>query len=172
MLDVAPQLEQSSSFPLAFLITFRTYGTWLHGDKRGSVDRFRNRYGAPRIPANEPWRQYKVALLTQPRVTLNRGQRKVTEVSIRETCKIRRWDLWAVNVRSNHTHLVVTGDRAPRKILNALKGNATRKMREAGHWLKAGTPWARGGSMKWLWIERELVAAVTYVEYDQGEPLQ
>jgi hypothetical protein len=29
--------------PLAYLITFRCYGTWLHGDSRGSVDRFHNR---------------------------------------------------------------------------------------------------------------------------------
>jgi hypothetical protein len=38
--------------PLAYLITFRAYGTWLHGDSRGSVDRFHNRYGAPLIRAN------------------------------------------------------------------------------------------------------------------------
>jgi hypothetical protein len=38
--------------PLAYLITFRAYGTWLHGDSRGSVDRFHNRYGVPLIPAN------------------------------------------------------------------------------------------------------------------------
>jgi hypothetical protein len=36
-------------FPLAYLITFRTYGTWLHGDERGSVDRQHNVYGTPRL---------------------------------------------------------------------------------------------------------------------------
>jgi hypothetical protein len=36
--------------PLAYLITFRSYGTWLHGDPRGSVDRFHNVYGKPRLP--------------------------------------------------------------------------------------------------------------------------
>jgi len=25
--------------PLAYFISFRSYGTWLHGDKRGSIDR-------------------------------------------------------------------------------------------------------------------------------------
>ena len=29
--------------PLAYFISFRIYGTWLRGDKRGSVDRFQNR---------------------------------------------------------------------------------------------------------------------------------
>lgn len=31
--------------PLAYLITFRTYGTWLHGDERGSVDKNHNKFG-------------------------------------------------------------------------------------------------------------------------------
>ena len=40
---------------LAYLISFRTYGTWLHGDKRGSVDRFHNRYCSPYLPPNKKW---------------------------------------------------------------------------------------------------------------------
>jgi hypothetical protein len=31
---------------LAWLLTETTYGTWLHGDARGSVDRIRNQPGA------------------------------------------------------------------------------------------------------------------------------
>ncbi len=39
-----------SQWPLAYLITFRTYGTWLHGDERYSIDRHgKNIYGAPCI---------------------------------------------------------------------------------------------------------------------------
>ena len=30
---------QDRSTPLAYLITIRSYGTWLHGDERGSMDR-------------------------------------------------------------------------------------------------------------------------------------
>jgi hypothetical protein len=29
-----------TDLPLGYLITFRCYGSWLHGDKRGSIDRF------------------------------------------------------------------------------------------------------------------------------------
>jgi hypothetical protein len=39
-----------TDIPLAHLITFRSYGTWLHGDKRGSVDRFHNQYKSPYLP--------------------------------------------------------------------------------------------------------------------------
>jgi len=31
---------RTEDIPLAYLISFRAYGTWLHGDRRGSVDRF------------------------------------------------------------------------------------------------------------------------------------
>ncbi len=33
--------------PLAYFITFRTYGTWLPGDERGTVDVDNNAYGSP-----------------------------------------------------------------------------------------------------------------------------
>ena len=42
--------------PAGHFLTFRTYGTWLHGDARGSVDRFHN------VPG-EPLREYRPALL-------------------------------------------------------------------------------------------------------------
>jgi hypothetical protein len=41
-----------TDMPLAYLITFRSYGTWLHGDQRGSIDRFHNRYKSPYIEPN------------------------------------------------------------------------------------------------------------------------
>ena len=42
-----------NQFPLAYLITIRTYGTWLHGDERQTVDRHgKNVFGTERIEAN------------------------------------------------------------------------------------------------------------------------
>jgi hypothetical protein len=35
---------------LAYFITFHTYGTWLHGTERGSVDRAHNTLGTPLLP--------------------------------------------------------------------------------------------------------------------------
>ena len=44
---------QDRSTPLAYLITIRSYGTWLHGDERGSMDRREyNQYGDPAIAAS------------------------------------------------------------------------------------------------------------------------
>ena len=160
------------AIPLAYHITFRCYGTWLHGDPRGSVDRFHNRYGTPLIPPNTQWRQYNERSLKHPPVTLQAQRRAAVKEGIRETCKIRQWRLWALNVRTNHVHSVVSANCDPEIVLIALKANATRKMREAGCWNSSKTPWAKRGSKKRLWTEEQLYGAIAYVEYEQGPPLE
>lgn len=162
---------RTEDIPLAYLISFRSYGTWLHGDKRGSVDRFHRRYGTPCIPPNEPWRKYNLASLKQPPVQLDRQRREAIEKAIRETCKIRGWSLLAVNARTNHIHSVVSANCKPDPVLIALKANATREMREAGCWNSVRTPWVKRGSKKYLWDEAAVSNAVAYVLYEQGEPL-
>jgi len=155
--------------PLAYLITFRSYGTWLHGDKRGSVDRHHNRYGAPVIPPNQNWLEHnKRSLMSKP-VKLNERQRTVVTTSIKETCEIRGWRLHVTNVRTNHAHSVVTAACGPSRILNALKANATRTLKEAGLWRLPGSPWAERGSKRYLWTEAHVQKAIDYVEFDQGD---
>lgn len=156
--------------PLAYFITFRSYGTWLHG-RRGSVDRFHNTYGTPRLPPNEKRLQYNLGRLSQRPATLSVRARAAVDSAIRETCEIRKWGLWAFNIRTNHVHTVISANCQPESVLSALKANATRKMREQGCWRSEGSPWARGGSKRYLWNEKELLDAIAYVLYDQGEPL-
>ena len=45
-------------------------------------------------------------------------------------------------------------------------------MREAGCWSGDLSPWARGGSKKYLWTEEELANAIAYVVEDQGDLLK
>ncbi len=160
-----------SHAPLAYLITFRTYGTWLHGDERGSVDRTHNRYGDSLIPRNERWLKHNRQSMSRSPVRLNAQKREAVEQGIRETCSVRKWTLWTLNVRSNHVHAVVTAFCHSNQVMNAFKANATRKLREAGLCRVNEKPWVRGGSKKYLWTERELHNAIAYVMYDQGEPL-
>jgi hypothetical protein len=91
-----------TDIPLAHLITFRSYGTWLHGDERGSVDRSHNRYKAEYASANERRRQHNQSTLKGEAVILNANQRSSVESAIRETCNCRNWLLRAINVRTNH----------------------------------------------------------------------
>jgi RNA:NAD 2'-phosphotransferase (TPT1/KptA family) len=121
--------------------TFRSYGTWLHGDERSSVDRHHNVYGSPRITHNPNWKNYNETLLKRPPLTLNADQRKSVEKAIHETCDKRRWELFAFNIRTNHVH-VVADIRAkdPKLALGALKANAPRQMREDRVWDHEDTP--------------------------------
>lgn len=162
--------DSNEPFPLGYLITFRSYGTWLHG-RSGSVDRFHNVYGTPRLPGNHKRKLYNQRLLKQSPVTLSARKRAAVSLAVRETCQIRKWELWAHNVRSNHVHAVISAGCRPEIVLNALKTNATRKMRESGCWFSERGPWARGGSRRYLWTRKALSAAVDYVLYDQGELL-
>jgi REP element-mobilizing transposase RayT len=155
--------------PLGYLITFRTYGTWLHGDKRGSVDRHNNRYGAPRIPPNQNWLQHNKRSLKNKPVKLSKMERTVVTTSIRETCEIRGWRLHVTNVRTNHAHSVVTAACGPSRILNALKANATRELRAEGYWQRSDSPWADSGSKRYLWTEVHVQKAIDYVEFGQGD---
>ena len=81
--------KSDGRIPLAYFITFRTYGTWLHGDERGSVDLSHNVYGTPMLPANKPRKSYERSLLAC-RPVLGLRQRAAVEKGIRETCKIRK----------------------------------------------------------------------------------
>jgi hypothetical protein len=80
-----------NDFPLAYLISFRTYGTWLHGDERGSVSRTQNVYGTPKIGPNKARRAAERKLLKHAPVNLDARQRPVVEEAIREVCKHRNY---------------------------------------------------------------------------------
>jgi hypothetical protein len=105
---------QTRTEPLAFLITFRTYGTWLHGDARGSIDRRHyHRYGTPAMPANKTVLDEEERTLKHSPVVLNRLQRSATKAAIEEVCAYRGYALYAINVRTNHVHSVVTAFCTP-----------------------------------------------------------
>jgi REP element-mobilizing transposase RayT len=157
--------------PLAYFISFRSYGTWLHGDKRGSIDRFHNCYGAPRLRTNKTWQRHNRKQLKAKPFILAARERGSVEAAIRLTCSIRKWHLQAVNVRTNHVHTVVTANRQPALVLNAFKANATRQLREDKLWPHPFSPWADKGSKIRLWNERSVANAIDYVLNGQGNDL-
>ena len=161
-----------TDIPLAYLITFRCYGTWLHGDERGSVNRFRNQYKTSRLPANEQWLKINQNRMKSEAVTLNAEQRKIVEQAIRKTCEIRQWHLRAISVRTNHIHIVVSiGLKKPEAALNSFKANATRLLRENNFWNSEKSPWADKGSKRYLWNEKSVFQAIDYVINGQGGDL-
>lgn len=161
-----------TDIPLAYLITFRCYGTWLHGDERGSIDRFHNQYQSPYIMPNSNWQKYNENQLKGEVVNLNAQQRQAVEEAIREVCNYRKWLLRAINVRTNHVHTVVSiGEANSKRALNDFKSYSTRKMRENKCWDSENSPWADKGSRRRLWNEKSIELAVDYVINGQGDDL-
>jgi REP element-mobilizing transposase RayT len=160
-----------NEFPLAYLITFRTYGTWLRGDERGSMDREHNRDGTPRIAPDPTLEQADAARLQHSALTLDTSQRQVVEQAIREVCLYRRYVLRAVSVRTNHAHTVVSAACDPEPVMDAFKSYSTRALRGAGLLPVSVKPWVRHGSTRYLWKERHVEKAVDYVLYGQGDEL-
>ena len=158
--------------PLAYFITFRTHGTWLHGDERGSVNRHHNKYGTSIIWHEPKWLETNKSRLVGEPVILNARQRACVRKAIKETCRIRGWTLLAINIRTNHVHVVIAAPaKGPGIVLNAVKANSTRLMRERKCWLNDGSPWVDKGSTRYLWNEKSVNLACNYVEFGQGEYL-
>jgi len=159
----------SNEFPLAYFITFRTYGTWLHGDSRGSIDRQNNTYGRPLLKPDNSREQRESRLLAHAPVMLTPAQRKAVERDLREVCQARGYVLLAVNVRTNHVHVVTSAACKPEPLLNAFKSYSTRKLRELGLISEGTKPWVRHGSTRYLWKEPQVEQAISYVLYGQGD---
>jgi REP element-mobilizing transposase RayT len=158
--------------PLAYFISFRSYGTWLHGDDSGSIDRHNNKYGTPKIPANPHWHSISEARLRHKPFTLDAGSRGSVYRAIKETCEKRNWQLLAINIRTNHVHTVVANSGIKSEtILIAFKANSTRHLREDGRWVYEHSPWAEKGSRRRLWNKQSISNAVKYVVNGQGDDL-
>ena len=161
-----------TDIPIAYLISFRCYGTWLHGDERGSINRFNNVYRSPYMESNRGWENYNAAKLKGEPVRLNADQRNVVEGAVREVCNYKQWLLHAISIRTNHGHTVVsTGDASSKAALNAFKAYATRHLRDKRLWTFSHSPWADKGSRRLIWNEESLLRAIDYVVNGQGGPL-
>jgi len=156
--------------PLAYLLTFTTYGTWLHGDERGSVNRRargRSKPIAPDAILNDHMRDK----LKHPALKLSGPMRKDVREALTGYCDFKQWPLQALHVRTSHVHLVVSAVADSARMLNGLKARATRMLREAGL-LQADRPiWTERGNIGLLFTRQAVTEAIDYVMHQQGEAL-
>ena len=77
----------TSGYPLAYLFTFRSYGTWLPGDKRGTITKYVNKLGELYLPENKDWEAESRSLLLSKPFEIDSKRRGVIQGSIRESCR-------------------------------------------------------------------------------------
>ena len=92
--------------------------------------------------------------------------RSLVDETIRRHCDVRGWQLHALNVRTNHVHVVVTATSyRPETVRDQFKAWCSRRLREAGS--ERTNFWTEGGSCRWINQEDEMEPAVLYVSEAQ-----
>jgi len=155
-----------SDKPLAYHITFGTYGTRLHGDPRGTVDRLHNKHGDPIIGQNNDWLAIESANLTGKPVVFDQPVRVGIEQVINSVCERGGWECHAGACQSNHVHVLLTSSddsKLTRRLLKrwlseCLNDEYGSESSESGRW------WAKGGSIKWVWDEIYFANVKRYIK--------
>jgi REP element-mobilizing transposase RayT len=150
--------------PLAFHITFGTYGTRLHGDPRGTVDRGMNKPGDPIIGEDPGWWSLENNRLNFLPVLLNDEQMGFVEQVVPSICDRGKWKLHTCAGGPNHVHAILATSsegQAVRKWFKRWLGEAL-----SARWpLQSGaTWWSEGGSVKWIWTHEYFESAYKYVD--------
>jgi hypothetical protein len=175
--------EPTMPDPLAYYLTWPTYGTWLPGDERGWVKR-----GRGLQPPDSVRKLEAEARMTEDACRLDEEQRAVVEKTIVEHCQLRGWELYAKNCRSNHVHVVVAANIKPEAVRSQLKAWCTRKLKELER-QRRGIPtrsasegrtprdddvrenwWAERGSRRYINDADGLDAVIQYVRDGQDDP--
>jgi REP element-mobilizing transposase RayT len=109
--------------------------------------------------------------MQNPPFLIGRHERPIVEAAISELCEHRTWELMAMNVRTNHVHVVLAAGAAPERVMGDLKAYSTRAMRRAGLVAAQQKVWARHGSTRWVWDSDQVDRCVTYTLDAQGDDL-
>ena len=151
-----------------YLLTFGTYGSRLHGDIRGTVDRMHNGRGEPHL-ARDDWRRaYETRLMRGAPFQITPAQRAALDVAFREVAVFREWTTLAGNIRNEHVHLVVAGEASGGAMMGTFKAYGTRRLRDLGLISADELVWAKRGSARALRSDESVAVAIDYVANRQG----
>ena len=157
--------------PLAYFITFHTYGSWLHGAVSGSVDDEHNRPGTPFLRPDPERFAASRERMTQEPYLLDESRRRIVCDAIVAECRFRGWFLHALHVRSNHVHMVVTAARVPEFVMRSCKANASKCLNRTGFEDPERKRWTTHGSTKYLWSADAIAEKAEYTLNGQGAPM-
>lgn len=101
--------------------------------------------------------------MSEPPFRMGDEDRVAVDAAIRTTCSIKRWVVHAVNVRTNHVHVVLTArETPPERAMATLKSWATRALKASRRHAGRSRFWTSQGSNRWLWANEHVRAAVAY----------
>jgi REP element-mobilizing transposase RayT len=154
-----------------YFITFACYGTRIHGDESGTVDRKHNTFGHPSVETSSKRAETERGLMDYVPYSLDEDSRACVLDAIREVCGQLNWILLAAHVQLTHVHAIMDAEVQPEQIMNAFKRYASRKLNLLSHEKRQQKRWARHGSTRWLWKDEDVRQAIQYVVHQQGTPM-
>ncbi len=163
--------EAIPSEPVAYFLTWHTYGTWLHGHRQGSVDTEHAVFGEEFALANSGREKYIRQQMTHDPVILAQASRVAVQDAVLEVCQYRGWTMIALHLRTTHVHAVVMADTVVEKVLRDFKAYAPRRLRNDGLIERNAKPWSVHGSTKHLWDDAQIGRAVDDTVENQGDEL-
>ncbi len=156
--------------PLAYFLTWTTYGTRLHGDPRGTVDEEHNRVGEPVLPFDPARHGFMRTKLAQPPLTLSAAAQVAVQDIVMKHTSLRGWRLLALATPVTHVHVVVdcrvAGEPMPKDpelVMEEYKSWGTRELRRRGIVGPNRRVWTDHGSTRWINSDQGLHAAIDYV---------
>ncbi len=125
----------------------------------------------PSIPSSPPNRTEpppNALSCSIPHTSLATKSRTTVLSAIFEVCRHRNWCLLAAHVKTNHVHAVIEAEARPEILMNALKPKASRGLNQTS---PARKRWARHGSTRYLWNDKDVQNAIRYIIDEQGDPM-
>lgn len=151
------------NLPIAYHITFGTYGTRLHGDPRGTVDRAHNRPGEPIVGADlRRWEREHERLRFAP-IELTQEQMIFAESVVPAICTRGRWTHHTSAAGPDHVHVLLTSTADGAAVRKWLKRWLGEVMSSRWPLPPGATWWAECGSVKWVWDDHYFRRASDYV---------
>lgn len=149
--------------PLAYHITFGAYGTRLHGDERGTVDRKHNCPGEPTLDTDPPRQNFEASLMRFPSINFTHDQRRFIETHVPTICERGGWPYHISAAGKDHVHVLLAADAHGSVVRRLLKRWLGQTLSERWPTDARRTWWAEGGSVKWVWDEHYLRRAFDYI---------
>jgi len=131
--------------PLGYYLTIATHGHILRGRELESVD------------DSTPY-------------LLDAARRSVVLETILEVCDYRGWKPWAVHVRTNQIHAVISNDAPAERVIKDFKAYCGRRLMKKLHEPRSLPRWATGVAAFHMFEKAEMKAEIAYTLESLGEP--
>jgi len=150
-IDIIPIMSKI----VGYMVTWRTYGSWLPGDERGYVIDGQILHGDLKILERNKKRQ------KSPTVKLNKKEIHLVRQTILNEAKRIGQKIVALTVCTNHVHLTARANtKSIEDIVGRYKSITTRALWVLG---RKGRIWTKGYDKRFCFSEEELKQKIQYV---------